>query len=112
MTTFDRIKNLAKKRGLSLQQVAKKSEIGTNTIYKWKNYDPKGSDLAKVANVLHTTTDYLLGREDNHSDGLTWQDLDMPYGGEIPKDLKGYYRAIAEQYVKEHPDKFKKWSNG
>ena len=108
MTTFDRIKNLAKKRGLSLQEVAEKSEIGTNTIYKWKNYDPKGTDLAKVANTLHTTTDYLLGREDNHKSDLTWQDLDMPYGGEIPDDLKGMYKALAEQYMKNHPESFKK----
>ncbi|QNQ80815.1 helix-turn-helix domain-containing protein [Lactobacillus sp. PV034] len=114
MNTFDRIKKLAKKNGMSLQIVAEKSGIGINTIYKWKNYDPKGTDLAKVAKQLHTTTDYLLCNTDDPkipdsttNDGLSWSDLGMPYGGSIPDDLKGYYKVMAEQYVKEHPDLFK-----
>lgn len=113
MTTFERIKKLSKKLNLSLQDVAEKAEIGINTIYKWKNYDPKGTDLAKVANILHTTTDYLLGRTNNPSipdsstlsdDTLTWLDLDMPYGGSVPDELKDYYKALAEQYIKQHPE--------
>lgn len=113
MTTFERIKKLAKKRGYSLQALAEKAEIGINTIYKWKNYDPKGTDLAKVAKPLNTTTDYLLGRTDNPSipddtadseNDLSWADLDMPYGGKIPDELKGYYKAIAIQYAKDHPE--------
>lgn len=117
MTTFERIKKLSKKLNLSLQDVAEKAELGINTIYKWKNYDPKGTDLAKVANILHTTTDYLLGRTDNPSipdsstlsdDTLTWLDLDMPYGGSVPDELKDYYKALAEQYIKQHPEILKK----
>ena len=117
MTTFERIKKLAKKRGYSLQTLAEKAEIGINTIYKWKNYDPKGTDLAKVAKPLNTTTDYLLGRTDNPSipdsstlsnDTLTWLDLDMPYGGTVPDELKDYYKAMAEQYIKQHPEILKK----
>lgn len=113
MTTFERIQFLAKKYGFSLQQVAEKAGIGINTIYKWKRQNPKGVDLAKVADILHTSTDYLLARTDNPAkldsdSGLTWQDLDMPYGGEIPDELKGMYRALAEQYVKDHPDSLKK----
>lgn len=115
MTTFERIKLLAKKKGLSLQKVAENSDIGINTIYKWKNYDPKGTDLSKVATILHTTTDYLLGRTDNpnppldnDAPGIEWSDLGMAYGGKIPKDLKGMYKAIAQQYVKDHPESIKK----
>lgn len=113
MTTIERIKKLSKKYNMNLQETAEKAGIGINTIYKWKNYDPKGTDLAKVADVLNTTTDYLLGRTDDVAkpqpdSGLTWQDLDMPYGGEIPDELKGMYRALAEQYVKDHPDSLKK----
>lgn len=113
MTTIERIKKLAKKYDMNLQAVAEKAGIGINTIYKWKNYDPKGTDLAKVANVLNTSTDYLLGRTANPAEPepdstLTWQYLDMPYGGKIPDDLKGMYRALAEQYVKDHPESLKK----
>lgn len=119
MTTFERIKKLSKNFDLSLQDIAEQAKIGINTIYKWKNYDPKGTDLAKVANILHTTTDYLLGRTDdptipnnseNHinSNTLTWLDLDMPYGGTVPDELKDYYKAMAEQYIKQHPEILKK----
>lgn len=36
MTTFERIKELAKKRGLSLIEVNDKAGLGTRTIYHWK----------------------------------------------------------------------------
>lgn len=112
MSTFKRIKKLAKIRGLSLQEVAEKAHIGINTIYKWKNYDPKGTDLAKVANVLHTTTDYLVlltddpvdHTYDTHSHQLTWKELGMPYGGYVTKEFKNMVDALAEGYFKSHPE--------
>ena len=38
--------------------------FGESTIYKWKDQDPKGKDLAKVADHFWVTTDYLLGLTD------------------------------------------------
>lgn len=119
MTTVERIKKLAKERGLSLQQAAEKAGIGINSIYRWDKVTPSSNSLEKVANILHTTTDYLLGRTDdptipnnseNHinSNTLTWLDLDMPYGGSVPDELKDYYKAMAEQYIKQHPEILKK----
>lgn len=113
MTTFERIKNLSKKFGKNLQDVAEEAGLGKNAIYKWQHQNPKGIDLAAVAKVLHTTTDYLLGNTSNPNpvgsdSGISWLDLDMPYGGKIPDDLKGMYRALAEQYVKDHPESLKK----
>ena len=113
---FERIKDLANKRHFSnLQEVAEKAGYGKNLIYSWKRKKPNSDSLKAVAEVLNTTTDYLNGLTDNpdipgKSDKheLTWQDLDMPYGGEIPDELKGMYRALAEQYVKDHPDSLKK----
>lgn len=118
MTTVERIKKLAKERGLTLQQAAEKAGIGINSIYRWNKVTPSSNSLEKVANILHTTTDYLLGRTDdpnipnneNHinSNTLTWLDLDMPYGGSVPDELKDYYKAMAEQYIKQHPEILKK----
>lgn len=115
MIAFERIKKLAKEQHLSLVEVNDKAKLGTRTIYHWKNKQPSVASLAAVANVLHTTTDYLNGLTDDpdipgkpEKHELTWQDLDMPYGGEIPEDLKGMYKALAEQYVKDHPESFKK----
>ena len=115
MIAFERIKKLAKEQHLSLVEVNDRAKLGTRTIYHWKNKQPSVASLTAVANVLHTTTDYLNGLTDNpdmpgkpDKHELTWQDLDMPYGGEIPDELKGMYRALAEQYVKDHPDSLKK----
>lgn len=114
---FDRIKELAKQRHFSnLQEVATAAGLGKNLIYSWKKKKPNSESLKAVAEVLNTTTDYLNGLTDNpnpnndseDSHTLTWQYLDMPYGGKIPDDLKGMYRALAEQYVKDHPESLKK----
>lgn len=64
MTLFERTKLEAEKQKLSLIEVAHKAGIGENAIYTWKKSTPKADTLAKVANVLHVSTDYLLGRTD------------------------------------------------
>ena len=65
MTPFERIKETAKKNGLSLQDTATKAGIGINTIYGWKRYVPASAKLQAVADALHVTTDYLLGNTDD-----------------------------------------------
>lgn len=67
MSTFERIKQLAKKQHLTLAKVNDLSGIGTNSIYRWKNQTPTSNNLQKVAKVLHTSTDYLLGNTDDPS---------------------------------------------
>lgn len=65
MTTFERIKKLAKNRGVTLQKVANKLGFGESTLYKWKNQTPNGEYLAKVADYFDVSVDYLIGRTDN-----------------------------------------------
>ncbi|WP_297581746.1 helix-turn-helix domain-containing protein [uncultured Lactobacillus sp.] len=67
MTTFERIKKLSKKLDKNLQEVAIEAGLGKNAIYKWQTQNPKAIDLAEVAKVLNTTTDYLLGNIDDPS---------------------------------------------
>lgn len=64
MSTFERIKSLAKNHGESIKGLSSKLGFGESTIYKWKEQEPKGKDLAKVADHFGVTTDYLLGRTD------------------------------------------------
>lgn len=119
MIEFERTKKLAKIRKMSLREVNDKAKLGTNTIYNWKSKKPGSDALAAVAKVLNTTTDYLNGSTDDpsipnsnenniNSNTLTWLDLDMPYGGSVPDELKDYYKAMAEQYIKQHPEILKK----
>lgn len=67
MAILDRIKDLSKSKGLSLQALATKAGIGKNSIYKWNTQTPSIEKLTKVADILQVSTDYLLGTTDNPS---------------------------------------------
>ncbi|KXF74413.1 helix-turn-helix domain-containing protein [Enterococcus faecalis] len=59
---FDRVKELCKKRGISISELEDNVGFGKNTIYKWKNQSPKAETLQKVADYFDVSVDYLLGR--------------------------------------------------
>lgn len=105
MTTFERIKETAKKRGLSLTDTAVKAGLGEKTIYKWKYNEPSASRLQAVADALNVSTDYLLGNTDNPSPAPAADnkpiDLadDTPFaykGREIPPEQMAVLRQILE----------------
>lgn len=66
-TLIDRIKYLAKEKELSLSQIEKDANLAKTSIYTWKNKTPNAKNLEKVANILDTNTDYLLGRSNDPS---------------------------------------------
>lgn len=115
-TIYSRIRELASQHKISLAELERSLQFSNGIISTWKSSNPSIDKISKVANYFDVSTDYLLGNTDDSSQvsqksdddsDLTWQDLDMPYGGKIPKELKNYYRAIAQQYVNEHPEEFK-----
>lgn len=63
--TFDRIKQLAKKQGLSINALENKLNLSKNTIYNLKNSKPSSDRLQEIADYFQVSTDYLLGRTDN-----------------------------------------------
>lgn len=65
MTLFERTKETASNRGLSIQQVAKQAGLGINSIYRWKERNPTTSNIKAVADVLGVSVDYLLGNTDD-----------------------------------------------
>ncbi|EFQ45627.1 toxin-antitoxin system, antitoxin component, Xre family [Lactobacillus gasseri MV-22] len=112
---YSRITDLTALKKMSLAELERKLGFSNGIISTWKKSNPSIDKVEKVANLFDTTTDYLLGRTDdptipnnseNHinSNTLTWLDLDMPYGGTVPDELKDYYKAMAEQYIKQHPE--------
>lgn len=69
MTTFERIRELAKKRGLTLKQVAVKAGLSENAIYRYnQGIEPKLPTLKAIADVLHVSPDYLTGDSDDYSE--------------------------------------------
>lgn len=110
MTLISRTKDIAKSRGLSLDDVALKAGLSAKSIYNWGRNSPKSENLQKVADVLHVSTDYLLGRTDQMnatpSDKKVADILDdetilafdgMEIAEEDKEKLREYARFIIEQ---------------
>ena len=67
MIELERTKELAKKYKMNLREVNDKAGLGRNSIYNWKNQRPGIDALNAVADVLHTSADYLSGKTNNPS---------------------------------------------
>lgn len=67
MRTGERIKNIRKKQGLTQKQLAEKVHLTAQVISNIeRSYTTASSDdLARIADVLNTTPNYLLGKEEN-----------------------------------------------
>ena len=64
-STFEIIKELAKKRGISLNQLEEKLGIGKNSLYGLKRNQPSAERLQQIADYFDVSIDYLLGRTEN-----------------------------------------------
>ena len=56
----DKIKKLANEQGMTLRDVAVKSEVPYSAIMDWNSSIPNAVALAEVAKVLGTTSEELL----------------------------------------------------
>ena len=61
---YERVKELCKDRGLTIQTLERMAGLANGTIGKWKIKSPKSESVKAVARVLSVTTDYLLTGED------------------------------------------------
>lgn len=64
-STLEKIKELAKKRGISLAKLEESLGYSTNYFYTLKTKAPNSERLQEIADYFHVSTDYLLGRTDN-----------------------------------------------
>ena len=79
-STFERIKELAKSRGITLGSLEEKLGLSRNSIYTIKSKKPSAERLQLIADYFNVSTDYLLGRTDNpnladNDIGYTREDL-------------------------------------
>ena len=63
--TFEKIKELADKQGISLNKLEEKLGFSRNTIYNMKKSTPNVERVSKIADFFNVSTDYLLGRTEN-----------------------------------------------
>lgn len=67
MDLYEKIKELAKQKNISIRQIEENLNWGNGVIRRWKKAKPSYDKLEAVADYFHVSVDYLLGRED--SDG-------------------------------------------
>ncbi|MBF8970198.1 helix-turn-helix transcriptional regulator [Streptococcus sp. NLN76] len=78
--TFERIKDLAKKQGHSINSLEEKLGYSRNTLYSLKKQKASAERLQEIADYFDVSLDYLLGRTDNpnladNDIGYTREDL-------------------------------------
>ena len=64
-STFEIVKELCKKHGISLNALEEKLGYSRNALYKLKTQKPSAERLQQIADYFNVSTDYLLGRTDN-----------------------------------------------
>ncbi|WP_273705211.1 helix-turn-helix domain-containing protein [Leuconostoc mesenteroides] len=113
MTLYERTISISKKRGYSLKNLAIKAGLAENSIYDWKKSTPKADNLQKVADALHVSTDYLLGRTDEMNpttvETVKKADIDddellLSFQG---KDITPEYRDAIIAILRTMPDRDK-----
>jgi transcriptional regulator with XRE-family HTH domain len=116
----DRVKELRTQRGLTQQQMSEKLGMGRANYSHIENdrVTATSEDLEKIADILVTSTDYLLGRSDDPSvvqtetpaDIKTWlragnADLTETEKDELGDDLEDYFRMRKERIIRERKNK-------
>ena len=111
--TFEKIKELSKKRGLSLNQLEEKLGYSRNTLYSLKRQNVSTKRLQEIADYLEVSVDYLLGKSEtppiasNDQSGQTALNVEemansvMMFGGrELTEEKKKVIQSIIEAYLK------------
>ena len=58
----ERIRQLAKEKNIAVKTILEKAELNYNLMTTMRKSVPKADNLAKIADILECSTDYLLGR--------------------------------------------------
>ena len=67
MNTYEIIKELAKKKKISIRQLEMRFGYSNGYLAKWKTNTPNADELPRLADYFGGAVDYLLGREEKTS---------------------------------------------
>lgn len=104
--TFEKVRELAKKQGLSLNQVEEKLGYSKNTLYSLKRQKVSSERLQEIADYFHVSTDYLLGRTDNPA--IASDDKANAYLGPAETELVAAFRNQTQNMTEEEKARFNK----
>ena len=110
------IKYYLSRKHLNVKDFAKQLGFKYTTVLDWVNGNtyPRIDKIEKMAKYFGVNkSDLVEEHKDNEQDNtaVTWDDLGMPYGGVMPKELKETYADLAHSYFKRHPEYLNKNGN-
>ncbi len=110
---YEKIKELAAQKHISIRQLEEKLGIANGTIRRWNKTNPSAAAITKVADYFHVSVDYLLGRkelpEQNFSPELNEaiDNAEAFEGTPLTDEDKAILRGVISAYL-ENRDKNKK----
>lgn len=102
----ERLKNLRKKAGLTQKQIAEKLQVGQNSYSNWEKgkRTPIQPTIEKLAELLNTSPDYLLGKTDIPDPNLE-VDIDNAIDNSVAYDgtpITDNDREIIKNFLKDY----------
>lgn len=70
MGIYERIKIAAERKGMSISKVEKALGLPRSSISKYNKNQPSAIKISQIANLLGTTSGYLLGETDDISSSM------------------------------------------
>lgn len=105
MITFERIRDLARKQGKSLNKVEEELGYGKNVLYRLKDSKPSAERLEELANYFDVSVDYLLGREESNSVNsffrINTSNLDPDIKEEVEEELRNYSEFLIKKALEK-----------
>lgn len=109
MSIYQRIKDVASEKNLTVKDIEKALNFSNGSLRKWVN-NANSERLIQVANYLDVSTDYLLGRtEKKHYYDLTKKD-EKDVGVQVERilnDMTGDVSFYGEPMTKEDKEKLR-----
>lgn len=97
----DRIEELCKEKDFDFAGLERASKLTTNTIRRWRTSVPNVLHVAKVAETLHVSTDYLVGLSSSRTSFEEYNNI-SPKAGEIMtliKELPDEKLDLIQRYI-------------
>ncbi|TYU13789.1 helix-turn-helix domain-containing protein [Listeria monocytogenes] len=103
MEIYERIVQLRIKKSISQKELAQKINIDDSTMNKIEkgNRPIRDKELAKIADVLEVSTDYLLGRAKNNIADTIAAHIDSNATEEDIKEILAYIEEKRKDHVNE-----------
>ncbi len=101
----EKIKNRSKECGVPIKRLLEDVGLGFNTMSNMKTSMPKVDNLAKIADYLDCSVDYLLGRTNNPDSHKLENNTELLEALEHTTSLlsESHIRLVAEEKISGEP---------